>query len=1398
MKKLMTAAVAVALGASAFADTFYVDPTGGTVSSDDYDGSAETWQGGTVGPMKTLAAVAAKAGTVATKSNPCTIIALPGEYREGLSNPEKIDTGTTLVRVAVPAYVTLKSRDGREKTFIIGEASTAPDRDKYDNGMNGVRCAQAVNADSKVIGFTLTNGHTNGSDGGGGSYGSGVFEDCILSNNYCHYRGAGGHYVTFYRCRFLGNYALDANGTGCDGSTCYSCLFDRDTMYQGTSYCCTFRNADFQRGGTAYFGLALADWSAYPGGQNYYNCVGSKVPTASSGTMDVIVTNTATHADATGCPLKTNYAVDHADYDLFTNKVPVAYRAYDVDGRPRVNHGRLDFGACEMDWGEAFSRDLATMRVRVTEFADAVHETADGKVAVPSGAALSLVWARADGAEGELDYSFTAAIPSGAALKVYRDGAVEPTWTMDEATEMPFTWQAGAEQAFRFVAEGGEVVLSDFYDCGVVDITDSSTGLTVEGAEKGRTELEPGASATVRISRNFTSEFTVSGFTVNGEFVAFDDHADDWVWERVVSGPASSIRVEAVYPTTKAWYVDPVKGNDGNDGRTKTRAVRTLVAAAKLVGTTSTTRFQPKVNTIYLAEGTYAEGIYTNAGAYARGYVPNHTRLVGLGDRAKTIILGAKSDTPDAGDATALAAGCGPGAVRCLYMGIDSFVRGVTLTGGRSPKGGSSGALIGYGYSSGCWMIDCIATNNYCDKRGGVSQGGPSALRCYFADNFAPTAGSAIESSPVVNCVFNQSSPPLNVASDYNCTFVQCSGRNKVSYEALLFSTDSYSQIFTNSILRYAYQSSSKGDEATLTNVGATGVVHAADYTPLVGSLAIDYGRDGYLERMASFKASLSDPFNDLDFTIDYNGRPRVIGERVDVGACEYDWRTDPPKGLALVLTDRGDGTTEVAVSRNFTSAKPAVGFSLGEETVMFDELDGKTWTKTFATDDLQGLMLKAVYNENPTDWYVDAVNGDDANPGYLPDCPKHTLTGIVACASSGHIVHAAPGVYREGAKKNGDTWTRVIIPAGVGLVAEGDGEHVIEGVISKELGHSGPDSVRCVYCGTGAWVKGFTIRNGSTRVGSNVYGDTGGGIIYGTAIDCVITNCYAVRGGGSSGATLIRCILKDCYVETGATNANGNAANTTAPAMEGGKAFDSWITGETLNVTEVRNCRCEHLWHNSGYVRAYNSVVTRGYGGIALTNCVMSEWRDSFIRDDGTVTGKTIAFDANCRPVAGQTLAIDRGKAEYYVYPAAFAHEQGVADIAGGQRVYNGAIDIGPGEYDWRGDFAKKLRRGVSVETASANVTTNAVAGLDLKDGEMLEFTCTAKTDGKVSFRVTGAGTVTVTYGGEPLEPVEGVYSVRMDAGTSEVFAVSYAGEGVATVNDVVLPHLGSLLLIR
>ena len=84
---------------------------------------------------------------------------------------------------------------------------------------------------------------------------------------------------------------------------------------------------------------------------------------------------------------------------------------------------------------------------------------------------------------------------------------------------------------------------------------------------------------------------------------------------------------------------------------------------------------------------------------------------------------------------------------------------------------------------------------------------------------------------------------------------------------------------------------------------------------------------------------------------------------------------------------------------------------------------------------------------------------------------------------------------------------------------------------------------------------------------------------------------------------------------------------------------------------------------------------------------------------------------------------------AKYYL--SAFADEAG-KDIAGGQRIYNGALDIGPGEYDWRRIFTERLnRRGVSVDAASAGVTSAEIEGLSLKEEDTLNLALVFKNGG-------------------------------------------------------------------
>jgi hypothetical protein len=349
----------------------------------------------------------------------------------------------------------------------------------------------------------------------------------------------------------------------------------------------------------------------------------------------------------------------------------------------------------------------------------------------------------------------------------------------------------------------------------------------------------------------------------------------------------------------------------------------------------------------------------------------------------------------------------------------------------------------------------------------------------------------------------------------------------------------------------------------------------------------------------------------------------------------------------------------------------------------------------------------------------------------------------------------------------------------------------------------SGPDSVRCAAVGAAAYIKGFTLRNGSTRVGSNnVYGENGGGATgSGALIDCVITNCYGVRGGGADGVVLIRCRMRDCYPASNATNKNGKVASCVDAGVCGGRIFDSYIDSKTFNVLEVRNSYVNNIWDNNasdGYSRVYNSYVASDYGAVAYTNCILAAGlRNTCIADDKTVFNKKLTFDADSRPVSVDAANVDTGDLMYYVYPEAFAHEAGL-DVSGGQRIYNGQIDIGPGEYDYRGIFAKKLcRRSVEVEAASPAVVAADGAGLSLGSGDSLTLALFFRADGECSFKVDGSERVTVTADGIVLSPVGGVYSFSGNA--QDVRTVTIVSNGGSTVVwDFRIPGPGLVVRVK
>ncbi len=140
--------------------------------------------------------------------------------------------------------------------------------------------------------------------------------------------------------------------------------------------------------------------------------------------------------------------------------------------------------------------------------------------------------------------------------------------------------------------------------------------------------------------------------------------------------------------------------------------------------------------------------------------------------------------------------------------------------------------------------------------------------------------------------------------------------------------------------------------------------------------------------------------------------------------------------------------------------------------------------------------------------------------------------------------------------------------------------------------------------------------------------------------------------------------------------------------------------------------------------------------------------------------------------------------------------------DLEGGQRVYNGAVDVGCGEYDWRNDYGKKLSKYAEVEIASTNVALRS-EGVSVPAKETLKFRFRMlRTGGTCTFRVVGDAVVTATSAGvtETLEPTaSGVYVLRdVPARTEGPVIEVVGGDGGAVVCDMVLPRSGVAVVVR
>ena len=861
---------------------------------------------------------------------------------------------------------------------------------------------------------------------------------------------------------------------------------------------------------------------------------------------------------------------------------------------------------------------------------------------------------------------------------------------------------------------------------------------------------------------------------------------------------------------TAVLHADP----DGTDG-----AYTTLQDAVDAAATGT-----KKYTVIHAAEGRYADGGAVQNGIKCRVAINNRqVRIIGAG-RDKSFIVG--EGDPNGAD------GLGAEAVRCGSSDSLSAIQGFTFVGGCSgteTTDNSAYASGFYGSNDKSFVLDCDFLSCTGKTYAVVYNG--DYHRCRFVGCRA-VSGSHFAYVRLVSCLSYDSISKENDGSSYSilqknartffCTVIgQETCRNVCQYAIC------YCSIFDTASGYYVDSSQGTFIGNLINNLGGNSGDSGSLYIKKDPLFADTAARDYHI---ASTSPAIG-PFDDSRIlsaawahaTSDLDGKPLVFTDgKVTLGCYQ-----SPATVLTVKTTGGGQVTVDgkkkstayVSPGKSVTIGavltRPFEGFEVGG-----DRLDPAVTNYIYTAS--EGTAAETVNAVFGTDWYVDAANGDDARSGAFRADARKTLAGAFACnVQSGDTVNALPGVYsNETMTVEGDILpSRVVIPAGVSLVATGTPEEtVILGERDKttETG-LGSGAVRCVrFASTStSRVSGFTLAGGATYPSSAADVDRYGSAVYGTSHsssvveNCVVSNNVAYLGTGSK-CCFCRCrIVGNRATYRGAAGQNCDFVsclingNNSDNQVDYAYRFESSTIGPDVSPSDtiaLTNPRDSLTVLNSlilggkqhSNIKARNSAFVKGNGVQSenLTDCIVTN-------------AAALEVDENFVPVVGRNVAIDRGNSARYSVA-----DNGETDLAGNLRIMNGAMDIGCFEADWKPVYSKILGRGVTVTAASSNVVAE-VDGKSVKvpAGQILALDWTRDLKGEARdflYRtaVTGEGALSVTVdGGEPKtvtatdDPQQSFRSA--DESHALTFAFDEGAEGSAELSKFTVPF-GLLLMVR
>ena len=838
------------------------------------------------------------------------------------------------------------------------------------------------------------------------------------------------------------------------------------------------------------------------------------------------------------------------------------------------------------------------------------------------------------------------------------------------------------------------------------------------------------------------------------------------------------------------WYVDAVNGNDQWDGSTAAVPTQEQIEAGGTVAgprrTLHAMMSDDKVvagHTVWAAEGDYNEGgtVYGTYKTVNRVQVKAGVTLRASGSRDNTFITGSGGDTTKAYT---------NGSARCVYFlakpsGVDcggGIVKGFTLRDGRTcPKYQNSenpekyieeqgGASTGNGL-----LVDCILSNNGCgpSSRGGTMYKG-TALRCYFGSTHQGCL--AYSPSVIIDSLISDSAYLYSGCNTYNCTFIGGAYlRACNSFNCLFIGSGTSSKKQNNGDDKsnhYNTFSRSTFDLDTCTQEEGSRVVTEGEtpydsetYRPLAGSVAIDSGDPAkYALATNGWKQAWLEECGK-----DYYGEERVVNGRIDVGCGEAQGSNitveDSSTGLVTEGMNAGnlrvpDGSSiDVTFSRNFTSDKLCVGVKVNGEFYSFGGTTSDVpCTVTFPATPALDYSVVAVYEEDQKHWYVNP-KGDDANPGYHIKCPRKTLDKAMELAKENaeHIVHAASGTY----DKFSEGYTasnRVTVKEGVGLVAD---EWPLKKTIivgasdtstEADGNGNGPGAVRCVLVRSGGYVRGFKLAGGRTAKGTGTSARGGGAyLIGGAVIDCEITDTGCAHRGRAVYASDTASVILRCHIHDTVCGSydvyNGVLVNSYAVGNGDSNYFTYYGSGRILNSCVLgghARSGSENFTVRNSYLKL---VSAAGSSKIYCTNCVFTssrngavatESKDYCFLDEATCrfsAPKADNMDENFRPKNNASPLVDAGSRELYdkYFPSKWVQFK-EGDLKGGQRIYNAQIDVGCGEYDWRGDFASMLGAKAAISEMGENVTVDSASDIVVPEGDTIALSMPPRSPGRTT----------------------------------------------------------------